>query len=27
MQAKSKGGSNSYKNAQVLSRRENIKKS
>ncbi|HGM1685182.1 TPA: hypothetical protein ACKJ24_002157, partial [Neisseria gonorrhoeae] len=23
MQAKSKGGSNSYKNAQVLSRREN----
>ncbi|ENX8231551.1 pretoxin, partial [Neisseria gonorrhoeae] len=27
VQAKSKGGSNSYKNAQVLSRRENIKKS
>ncbi|HFC6402904.1 TPA: hypothetical protein ACFM82_001645 [Neisseria meningitidis] len=27
MQAKSKGGSNRYKNAQVLSRRENIKKS
>jgi hypothetical protein len=27
VQAKSKGGSNSYKNAQVLSRRKNIKKS
>ncbi|HGM2352078.1 TPA: polymorphic toxin-type HINT domain-containing protein [Neisseria gonorrhoeae] len=27
VQAKSKGGSNSYKNAQVLSRRENTKKS